>query len=131
MMSKKQATTSSTIVTRTLFLNSKSFCVLFDSSATHSFISTRSVLQLDLESVKVETNYRIKLPKDSIVDCSIFYKHILISTSGSIFLRDFIQLDLSDFNIILGMNWLCTYGAKSVYEDLKVIFNVDKSRTMF
>jgi len=40
VMSKKAATTSGMVVTGTLFLNSKPFCVLFDSGATHSFIST-------------------------------------------------------------------------------------------
>jgi len=52
MMSKKEATVSGTIVTRTLFLNSESFCVLFESAATHSFISTRAVLELNLKQNK-------------------------------------------------------------------------------
>ena len=39
VMSKKEATTSGTVVTETFFLNSKPFCMLFDSGATHSFIS--------------------------------------------------------------------------------------------
>jgi len=40
VMSKKEAVTSSVVVTGTLFLNLKAFCVLFDSDVTHSFIST-------------------------------------------------------------------------------------------
>ena len=48
MMSKNKATTSDTVVTRALFLNSKPFCVLFDSDATHPFISTQSAMQLNL-----------------------------------------------------------------------------------
>jgi len=39
VMNKKKATTSATVVSKTVLLNSKSFCVLFDSGATHSFIS--------------------------------------------------------------------------------------------
>jgi len=34
---------------------------------------------------------------------------------------DLIQFDLSDFDNILGMNWLHTYGAKIDCEDLRVI----------
>jgi len=37
-----------------------------------------------------------------------------------------IQFDLSDFDSILGMNWLRTYEAKIHYKDLKVILNDDK-----
>ena len=40
VISKKEAATSGTLLTGTLFLNSKPFCVLFDSGATYSFIST-------------------------------------------------------------------------------------------
>jgi len=44
VMNKKEAATSGTVVTGTFFLNSKPFYVLFDSGATHSFISTRSAI---------------------------------------------------------------------------------------
>ena len=78
--------------------------------------------------MKVENNYRIKLPNDSIVNYPVFYKHVPISISGIIFLRDLIQFDLSDFDIILGMNWLCTYRAKIDCKELKVILNDEKGR---
>jgi len=85
-MSKKEAAASSTVVTETLFLNSKP-CVLFVSGATHSFISSLFVLQLNLENAMVETNYRIKLPNDFILECLVFYKHVTISIGGTIFLK--------------------------------------------
>ena len=76
-MSKMEAATSGMVAIGTLFLNSIQFCVMFDSIVTHSFISTRSTSQIDLQHVKVETNYRIKLPNDSIVDCHIFINMFL------------------------------------------------------
>ena len=60
-MSKKEAAIFYRIVMGTLVLNSMPFYVLFDSGATHSFVSTRSVLLFDLEYAKIEANYRIKL----------------------------------------------------------------------
>jgi len=60
-MGKKEAATSGTIVTGTLFLNSMPFCVLFDLGVTHSFISIQSALQIELKHAKIEANYRIKL----------------------------------------------------------------------
>jgi len=41
---------------------------------------------------------------------------------------DLIQFDLSNFDIILGINWLHTYGAKINCEDLKVILKDEKGR---
>ena len=44
VMNKKEAATSGMVLTGTLLLNSKPFCALFDSGATHSFISTRAAI---------------------------------------------------------------------------------------
>jgi len=104
VMSKKEATTFSIVVTSTFFLNSMPFCVLLDSGTMHSFISTWFTLQLDLEHARIEANYRIKLSYDCIVDCPVLYKHVPISLGESIFPEDLIQFDLSDFDIILRIN---------------------------
>ena len=125
---KKEAASSGTVVTATLFLNSKPFCVLFDSGATHSFTSTRSAMQLNVENRMTKTNYRIKLPNDSVVECPISYKLVPITIGGTTFYVDLIQFDLSNFDIILGIKWLHTYGAKIDYEDLKVILKDEKER---
>ena len=97
----KEAAPSGMVVTSTPFLNSTLFCVLFDSSATHSSISTWSSLQLDPKHVKIESNYIIKLSNDYIVDCPILYKLVPISIDDFIIPRDLIYFDPSYFNIIL------------------------------
>ena len=121
-MNKNEATTSGTAVTGTLFLNSKPFSVLFNSGATHSFISTRSAIQLSLENRRMETNYKIKLPNNSVVECPVSYNFVPVIIGETTFPVDLIQFDFSDFDIILGMNWLHTYGAKIDCEDLNVYF---------
>ena len=131
VMTKKEAATSGMVVTKTLFLNSKPFCVLFDSGATHSFISTRSAMQLNLEDTRIEANYRIKLPNDCVVECPISYKLVPITIGGTTFPVDLIQFDLSDFDIILGMNWLHSYGAKIDCEDLKAFLKDEKGREVY
>jgi len=73
---------------------------------------------LNLKNKKEETNYRIKLPNDSTVECHIPYKLIAVTIGGAIFPGDLIQFDLSYFDIIFGMNGLHTYGTKIDCEDL-------------
>ena len=90
VMSKKEAATSGMIVTGTLFLNSNPFCVLFNSGTTHSFITIRSTMPMNLENTKSKTNYRIKLSNDSIVEYPISYKLIPITIGAVPFLRDLI-----------------------------------------
>jgi len=99
-MNKKEAATSGMVVTGTLFLNSKPFCVLFDSGATHSFIATRSAIQLSLENRRMETNYRMKLPNNSVIECPLSYKLVPITIDESTFPVDLIQFDLFDFDTI-------------------------------
>jgi len=131
VMSEKEVATSGTVVTGTLSLNSKLFCVLFDSGATHSFISTQSAMQLNLEDRRTETNYRIELSNDSAIECPISYKFVSITIGGSTFPVDLIQFDLSNFDIILEMNWLHPYGVKIDYEDLKVILKDEKRKEVY
>jgi len=78
-------------------------------------------MQLNLESRRKEPNYRIKLPNDSVIEYPISYKLFPNTISGTTFLIDLIQFDLSDFDIALGMNRLHTCEAKIDYEDLQVI----------
>lgn len=127
-MNKKEAATFGTVVTRALFLNSRPFCVLFDSGATHSFISTRSAKQLSLENRRMITNYRIKLPNNSVIECPLSYELVPITIGETTFPVNLIQFDLSDFDIILGMNRLHTYRAQIDCEDLKVILKDEKGR---
>jgi len=85
-------------------------------------------MQLNLEDKRTETNYRIKLPNDSVIECPISYKFAPITIGGTTFLVDLIQFDLSNFDIILGMNWLHSYEAKIDCEDLKVTLKDEKGR---
>jgi len=83
---------------------------------------------LKLKNMKAKTNYRIKLRNDYIVECLISYKLVPITIGGIIFPKDLIQFDLSNFDIILVMNWLPTYGAKIDCEDPKVTLRDERGR---
>ena len=83
------------------------------------------------EYIKVETNYKIKLPTNSIVECPIVYKYVPICVGATIFQGDFIQLNLSGFDIILGINWLHTYEVKIDCKNVKVILNDEKGRELW
>jgi len=89
-MSKTEAATSSTVVTGTLFLNSKPFYALFESSATLSFIS-RSSMQLNLDDRRTKTNYSVKVPIDTMIECPMSDKLVSITIGGATCLVDLIQ----------------------------------------
>ena len=88
-------------------------------------------MQLNLEDRRTESNCRIMIPNNSVIECPISYKLAPIIIGGTTFPVDLIQFDLFDFDIILGMNWLHNYGAKIDCEDLKVILKDEKGREVF
>ena len=111
MINKKEAHADGTVVTGTLFVNSKPFYVLFDSGAIHSFISVQATSQSCLDSHKLIVKYQINLPNWQIVERSTIYKDIPITLSRESFRRDLIRLNQPEFDLILGMNWFMTYVA--------------------
>jgi len=62
VMSKKEAATYSTVVTGTLFLNSKPFCALCDSFGCFAFVYIYPICHaIELQGRGMETNYKIIL----------------------------------------------------------------------
>ena len=68
----------------------------------------------------METNYRIKLPNDFMIEYPISCKLVPIIVGGITFPADLIQFDLSNFDIILGMNWLHNYGVRLTVKILRL-----------
>jgi len=78
-------------------------------------------MQVKLENKKAETNYGIKLSNDSRIECSTSHKFVSIIIGEIVSPEVLIQFDSSDFDIILAMIWLCTFGIKIGCDDSKVI----------
>ena len=73
-------------------------------------------------------NYRISLPNGQVIECPILYKHAPIVIAEHEFFGDLIQFHMSEFDIILGIDWLTVYGANIDYKDLKVTLKDPEGR---
>ena len=85
--------------------------ILFDFGASHSFVATSSVDVLGLEvetldeSLHVSFPLRTKVRIDQICrDCELEISRILLT-------MDLRVMDISDFDVILGMDWLTAHRA--------------------
>ncbi|XP_058211686.1 uncharacterized protein LOC131323861 [Rhododendron vialii] len=101
-----------TSVVRGTFLLFNSFArVLFDSRTSHSFIvaSFACALELEIKSISpplfVDTPIGGRLP----LDCICRDRELIIQ--DRCFTFDFIVLNMSGFDLILGMDWLSTFHA--------------------
>ena len=90
----------------TLQLNSLSVHVLFDLSATHLFVANKLVGELGRNPCRIENEFIISTPLSETVNVDHMYKGVQINIGGCELKVDLLQLELHDFDVILGMDWL-------------------------
>ena len=78
--------------------------ILFDSGASHSFIDASCVRELGLEVETLEEPMYVSSPLGTRVcrDCKL-------NISGILLTLDLRVMDMTEFDVILGMEWLTTH----------------------
>ncbi|XP_021775762.1 uncharacterized protein LOC110739620 [Chenopodium quinoa] len=120
-MSRHEADSTKDDITGTFSINYIPVKVLFDSGATFSFISKAIVSKLSnrLKTVD-EVDLSIVIPTGGVVKCNKTFKDVPLEIEGKVFLSDLIEFGLSDFDVILGMDWLSKYSAEISCRSQKV-----------
>ncbi|XP_028117074.1 uncharacterized protein LOC114314786 [Camellia sinensis] len=85
--------------------------VLFDSGASHSFISTVCVSSLGLEPKTLEMAMSVSSPLRGQTRVNLVCKSCELEISGSYLICDLRVMEMSDFDAILGMDWLSVHRA--------------------
>ena len=80
--------------------------VLFDSSESHSFISTSCVNVLGLKVESLEKPLHVSSPLGVRVRIDQICRNCVLEISGILLTMDLRVMDISDFDVILGMDWL-------------------------
>ncbi|XP_022633081.1 uncharacterized protein LOC111241024 [Vigna radiata var. radiata] len=101
-----EASTPSNLITNTCLLHGMPCCVLFDSRATHSFISKACVDRLGLAEREMQLDLVVSTPVVGEVRTSIVCVRCPIEVEGYKFKVNLICLPLQDLEVILGMDWL-------------------------
>ena len=79
--------------------------VLFDSGASHSFISSHFVEKHDIPTIALKRPLMTRSPGGHI-PCHLGVLDIPINLSGVVFLADLVVLASKGIDVILGMDWL-------------------------
>jgi len=90
----------------TLQLNSMFVHVLFDSGATHSFVANKLMGGLGRNPCRIENRFIISTSLSETVNVDHMYKGVQINIGGCELKVDLLPLELHDFDVILGMDWL-------------------------
>lgn len=83
---------------------------LFDSGSTHSFVSCFAQ-KLYVAPTYMDVILSIATPLGVSLDADLVYGDYVVQVGGKGLPADLILLDMNDFNVILGMDWLSAYHA--------------------
>jgi hypothetical protein len=89
----------------TFFLNERPIIILFDSGASHDFISSTCAKKAMLSMVATEAPYVISTPRGR-VDADWIVRKSLLELVGRVFSTDLIILKGQGLDVILGMSWM-------------------------
>ena len=110
-MTQQAADATPDVVTGTISLFDTDAHVLVDTGATHYFISREFIERVGIEMRPTECSIIVSLPTGNSLIANRVYKGSKVTIASHEFEADLIVLDIHDFNIILGMDWLAKHYA--------------------
>ena len=123
-LTKQDAQASNEVATGTLILFNKEAKVLFDPGATHSFVSLAFGCFSDKPPESLKYVMSVATPMGDSVIIQQVYKACQISMGEREFVVDLLPLEMCDFDVILGMDWLAAYHAVVNCFTKEVMFNI-------
>ena len=105
---------------------------MIDYGAAHSFVANRIVEKLGKGPSKVDKGFIISTPLGETMNIDFVYKGIRVSIHGLEIRVDLLMLELYDFEVILGMDWLSKYKAYiDCFTKTVTLQGLDRKRAIF
>ena len=95
--------------------------MLFDSGATHYFISSKFVSKHDISYDITHWGWTIS-PENRVMLCNKVCMRCPVAICGKEFIMNFLPIDNYDFDVILGMDWLSRVHAVIDCQKKSVVF---------
>ncbi|KAL5560047.1 hypothetical protein UlMin_036258 [Ulmus minor] len=113
---------TSNVVTGQLSVANLSLHVLFDSGATHSFVSSVCASRMNRVRELITRSFRTSLPSGDVLISTHWLRAIPVLVSNRELYVDLIMLSLHDYDVILGMDFLSKYNATIECRHRRVVF---------
>ena len=106
--------------------------MLFDYGASHSFIAAAVVIELGLEVESLKELLYMSSPLGIRVRIWMICRGCELEISGTLLTVDLRIMDMSEFDVILGMDWLTAYRVVIDCEGRRVTaYTQDCTRVVF
>ncbi|GJS45191.1 putative reverse transcriptase domain-containing protein [Tanacetum coccineum] len=99
------------VVAGTFLLNNHYACILFDSGAEKSFVSSAFTSFIDIAPIALNTSYEIELADGKVVSTNTVLRGCTLTLYNHIFKIDLLPTRLGSFDVIIGMDWLSYHRA--------------------
>ena len=80
--------------------------VLFDPGVSYSFVSSIFASRMEWQPSKILFSFSVVTPLSDELETNIFFASYPVLVEGRELLADLVLLDVIDFDVILGMDWL-------------------------
>ena len=94
-----------------ILIQSVSVDVLFDSGCTHSFLSSRLVKSLGLQTSTLPKTYRVTTATGDGEVTTLGVINLSLDIQGKPYVWNFIVYGIIGFDVLLGMDWLSAHQA--------------------
>ncbi|XP_071925957.1 uncharacterized protein [Coffea arabica] len=121
-MTDVEAGVSGDVVTGTLLINSVPAYVLFDCGVSHSFVAKKFAKYLCMPPEKMDHPYQVAAPGDRILMSHTRYPNGSVELKDKKLEVDLVQINMSDFDVILGMGWLARHFVQIDCRKKRVLF---------
>ncbi|GKA07529.1 putative reverse transcriptase domain-containing protein [Tanacetum coccineum] len=99
------------VVTGTFLLNDHYACILFDSGAEKSFVSSAFTPFIDIAPTALNTSYEVELADGKVVSTNTVLRSCTLVLLNHVFKIDLLPTRLGSFDVIVGMDWLSYHRA--------------------
>ena len=123
-LTQQDAETSPSVVSGTLVITNQPAQVLFDSGSTHSFISHSFARRLNMIPETLDFELSVDTPSGHVLCTDKVYKSCNVLVSGRELEANLVLLDMYEFDVILGMDWLSIFHASIDCFGKKVVFRI-------
>ena len=123
-LTQQDANTSNAVVTGIILVSTTYTYALFDPSATHSFISSNFAKKHNFKFEPMEFELCVDTPVGGVIVTDRVCKSCVVKIADRELLANLTLLEIRDFDIIFGMDWLAAYYAIVDCHRKKVIFQV-------
>nr|GEY57049.1 hypothetical protein [Tanacetum cinerariifolium] len=99
------------VVAGMFLLNDHYACILFDSCAEKSFVSSAFTPFIDISLTSLNTSYEVELADGKVVSTNTILRGCTLALYDHHFKIDLISTRLGSFDVIIGMDWLSYHRA--------------------